>query len=173
MSYRSHALVLAIYPSTRGIAFVLFEGPLSPVDWGVKEMRGAGKNALCLLAVGDLLERYELGIVILQDTSSPGTQRSQRIKDLNTAITELAASYGFETIAFSRAEIIQTFAKNGAMTKQTIAETVAAHIPAFRRYLPPVRRPWMSEDSRMALFDAAALGLTFFQSPSGGQEQVA
>jgi hypothetical protein len=29
----------------------------------------------------------------------------------------------------------------------------------------------MSEDSHMALFDAAALGMTFFKSPSGGREK--
>ena len=29
-------------------------------------------------------------------------------------------------------------------------------------YLPPIRKIWKSEDSRMGLFDAAALALTFF-----------
>jgi len=41
---RRYALVLSIYPNTRGFAFVLFEGPLSPFDWGVKEVRGRGKH---------------------------------------------------------------------------------------------------------------------------------
>ena len=79
-------LLLALYPSSRGIAFVVFEGPLSPVDWGVKEARGARKNAACLSAVSDLLERYELRTAILQDSSSRGTFRSLRIRELNSAI---------------------------------------------------------------------------------------
>jgi hypothetical protein len=29
--------------------------------------------------------------------------------------------------------------------------------------LPPERKPWMSEDSRMAIFDAAAFAMAFFQ----------
>ena len=61
----------------------------------------------------------------------------------------------------------------GVLNKQSLAETIARHIPAFARYLPPPRKPWMSEDSRMSLFDAAALALTFFQSPSMQAEEVA
>jgi hypothetical protein len=37
ISRRRYDLVLAIYPQTRGFAFVLFEGWLSPVDWGIHE----------------------------------------------------------------------------------------------------------------------------------------
>ncbi|WP_156527887.1 hypothetical protein [Bradyrhizobium stylosanthis] len=44
------------------------------------------------------------------------------------------------------------------------AERIAKHIPAFEQYVPPPRKPWMSEDRRMGLFDAAALALTFFQT---------
>jgi hypothetical protein len=47
-------------------------------------------------------------------------------------------------------------------TKGGIAETIAKHIPAFDRFLPPRRKLWMSEDVRMGLFDAAALAFTFF-----------
>ena len=52
------------------------------------------------------------------------------------------------------------------MTKHGIAQTIAKHIPALSLYLPPARKPWMSEDARMGLFDAAALALMFFQSDS-------
>jgi len=31
--------------------------------------------------------------------------------------------------------------------------------------LPRFRKPWMSEDSRMSIFDAVAFGLTCFQTP--------
>jgi hypothetical protein len=43
------------------------------------------------------------------------------------------------------------------------SQLIAKHIPAFERYIPPPRKPWMSEDPRMGLFDAVALGLVFFQ----------
>jgi hypothetical protein len=171
MNFRPHAFVLAIYPSTRGFAFVLFESALSPVDWGAKTVYGQGKNDECLRFADALLNRYEPGIVVLQDTSPEGTTRAQRIRLLNLAIAELIESAGIETIFFSRVEVMRAFASVGAINKRQLAEAIAKHIPAFQRYLPPVRKPWMSEDSRMNLFDAAALALTFFRSPSGAGDR--
>jgi hypothetical protein len=53
-----------------------------------------------------------------------------------------------------------------------MAEVIAKHIPAFVRYVPPPRKPWMSEDARRELFDAAALALVFFQKASCSEGQV-
>ncbi len=39
---------------------------------------------------------------------------------------------------------------------------VAERFPELARYLPPERKPWMSEDLKMAIFDAAAFALAFF-----------
>jgi hypothetical protein len=161
---RRHVFVLAVYPSTRGFAFVLFEGALSPADWGVKEIRGAQKNNRCLLAIASLIDQYQPGVLILQDTSPRGTRRARRIRNLNASIGELAESVGIPTIAYSRIEVLNAFASVAPRNKHDLAEAIAKHIPAFDRYLPPPRKPWMSEDARMSLFDAAALALTFFQS---------
>ena len=174
MNARSHVLVLAVYLSTRGFAFVLFESPLSPIDWAVKDIRRTGrKHDRCLFSIAELVDRYQPSLLVLQDTSATGTRRVRRIRTLNSAIIELAENAGIGTIAFSRREVMRAFASVGVTTKRQLAEAIAAHIPAFERYLPPLRKPWMSEDSRMSLFDAAALALTFFQSPSGGGEQAA
>ena len=63
----------------------------------------------------------------------------------------------------SRADVYQTFASAGFANKQSLAKVISLHIPAFERHVPPPRRPWMSEDAMMGLFDAAALALVFFQ----------
>jgi hypothetical protein len=165
---RDHIFVLAIYPSTRGFAFVLFEGALSPVDWGVKEMRGGGKNARSLAAIGAIVERYRPGVLVLQDTTAYGTLRARRIRKLNAAIGEMAEEFAIPTIAFSRTEVMTAFSHVRPRNKHELAAAIAKHIPAFERYLPPPRKPWMSEDVRMNLFDAVALALTFFQSETGG-----
>jgi hypothetical protein len=50
-------------------------------------------------------------------------------------------------------------------TKHALAEIIAHRFPdelGFR--LPPKRRPWMSEDSRMDIFDAVALVLAYYRS---------
>jgi hypothetical protein len=65
------------------------------------------------------------------------------------------------------------FAEFGLPNKHSMAELIAKHIPALEHYLPPPRKPWMSEDARMGIFDAAALALVFFQRAGGSEGQIA
>src|SRR3981081_1306019 len=105
MSLKRYALVLAIYPTNRGFAFVLFEGALSPIDWGIARRDGHEKNSRCLTLIAALFLRYEPDVLVLQDTSLAGTQRSPRIIDLNIAISELAEEPGMPVHAYSRARV--------------------------------------------------------------------
>jgi hypothetical protein len=165
--FRRYELVLSIYPNTRGFAFVLFQSALSPFDWGVKEMRGRRKHSRCLAKIVTLLDRYHPDILVLQDTSPNGTRRVRWVTNLNAAIAELAKGREMLVYLYSREDVRGAFGYLGAVNKQIIAEVIAKHIPAFERYVPPPRKPWMSEDARMGLFDAAALGLVFFQREGG------
>jgi len=52
------------------------------------------------------------------------------------------------------------FFADGQGTKHALAEILAARFPEeLGCRLPPKRRPWMSEDYRMDIFDAVALAL--------------
>jgi hypothetical protein len=169
---RRYAIVLSVYLNTRGFAFVLFEGPLSPFDWGVKEVRGRGKHSRCLAQVEAIFSRYQPDILVLQDTSPSGTARAPRIKHLNVAMAKLGVERGIPVYAYSRELVLSAFSPLGAANKQSIAEVIAKHVPGFERYIPPPRKPWKSEDARMGLFDAAALGLVFFQRLGGIQSPL-
>ena len=157
---RRHTLVLGLYPTTRGFAFALFEGPLSPYDWGVSYMKG-GKNEWCLKKISKLLDRYTPDAIVLQDMSSTGTWRVPRIRALNSEIEKLAEARGITAFAYSRRQVRPYFPQ--PHTRQQIAETIAKHIPAFESFLPPVRKIWKSENPHMSLFDVAALALTHYQ----------
>jgi len=159
---RSIGLVLAIYPTTRGFGFALFEESLSPVDWGVKEVRQSNKNARCLEKIALLMDLHQPDIVVLEDTTVKGSRRSARIRRLTRAIEHLALSRSIETHRYSRRAIRMCFAQAGAATKYEVAQVIARQIAAYEPLLPPPRKIWMSEDPRMALFDAAALALTFY-----------
>jgi hypothetical protein len=61
-----------------------------------------------------------------------------------------------------RLGIMKTFITDGQGTKHALAEIMAERFPdELGSRLPPKRKPWMSEDSRMNIFDAAALALVF------------
>jgi hypothetical protein len=169
---RRYDLVLAIHLQSRGFAFVLFEGWLAPVDWGVQETRGADKNARCLTRIASLLALHTPDVLILQDMSERGTLRAARIQELNRRIAGLADQRGILVRTYSRAQVIESF-EQGARTKQRIAETITKHIPALGLYVPKARKPWMSEDARMGIFDAAALAWMFFHSISGDEQDAA
>jgi Holliday junction resolvasome RuvABC endonuclease subunit len=169
---RRYAFVLAVYPNTRGFAFVLFEGHLSPIDWGVKEMRGRRKHSRCVASIDKILDRYEPDILVLQDTSPTGTRRARRVTNLNAAVATLASGRAIPVYAYSREVVRSAFEDIGLPNKHSMAELIAKHIPAFERYVPPPRKPWMSEDARMGLFDAAALALVFFQKAGGSEGQI-
>jgi len=49
-----------------------------------------------------------------------------------------------------------------ASNKHQIATAIAERFPDLLSVLPPQRKSWQSEDYRMSVFDAAAIGIAFF-----------
>jgi hypothetical protein len=82
--------------------------------------------------------------------------------------SEIRTSRAFTRPLKSRRRAIATrcpcnfFSPLGVRNKNEIARFIAARFPELARSLPPERKPWMSEDSRMAIFDAAALAFASF-----------
>ncbi|MGX1360714.1 hypothetical protein QNJ95_37200 [Bradyrhizobium elkanii] len=127
MSHR-HAIVLSIYLNTRGFAFIVFEGPLAPFDWGIREMRGPGKYKLCLTRIMQLFDRYALDVLVIQDTSKHGTERAPWISNLNAAIAAFAKDRDIPILAYSRDQVQGMFEPYGCPNKQRRAELIAKHI---------------------------------------------
>lgn len=154
-------LVLAVHPNRRGFAWVVFEGPLSPVDWGMASAK-VGRNAKLLARFERLLQRYEPDCVVFEEFETGDVRRLDRSRLLCRAMAHLAATRGIEPCVYRRAVIRTCFANAGAVTRYEIANVIATHIEAFRHRLPRKRAPGASGDIRQALFDAAALALTHF-----------
>ena len=65
----------------------------------------------------------------------------------------------------SRKQVREVFFANDEGTKQEQAELLAARFPEeLGSRLPPKRKPWKSEDSRMDIFDAVAFAGHFLRS---------
>lgn len=166
------ASVLALSPSSRGLAFVLFEGPLAPVDWGIKDIRGRQKSARSLEAAKRLIDGFHPDVLVLDDLAGPYSRRPERTRDLQQQVAEYAERRGVTVHRYDRLDIRACFEKvasakgfgepKGAMSREEIAQSIADMIPRLASHLPPVRRLWMPEDARLSLFDAAALGVTFY-----------
>ncbi|MBI2720149.1 MAG: hypothetical protein HYX36_15510 [Rhizobiales bacterium] len=158
-------LVLSVSLTIRGFAFILFEGPHTPVDWGIHDARGSKKNANCLSGIAALIQRNRPDLLILENVEHPSSHRSARVRSLSKDLRIFVEEYGLPAMLISRGDIRDAFASQNAQTKDEIAEVIAEELPVLVRYLPPTRKPWMSEDARMGLFDAAAMYLTLALRP--------
>jgi hypothetical protein len=159
----SAELVFAVFPSTRGFGYAVFEGPKSLVDWGVKGVRGRQKNLASLTKVRELLAFYRPDVLVLENYQGRGSRRARRIQTLINLLTAHAAKERIAIASYSRSEVRACF---GLTTKHEMAEAIVREFPELEPRLPPVRKIWMSEDRRMNIFDAAALAITFFNSKS-------
>lgn len=163
-------LTLAITLSTRGFAYVFFEAPETPFDWAVVEVKGSGKNEQIVERIEKLLNLYHPQILVLENIQTKSAKRSSRLQNLSLTLAHMATCMGMDVHLYDRPVIRQTFKAVGAKTKVEIAHVIAAAIPAFMHRLPPIRKIWMSEDSRQMLFDAAALVMTHYAVSSPLQE---
>jgi Holliday junction resolvasome RuvABC endonuclease subunit len=160
-AYIKDIRVLAIDPSTRGFGFAVLEGPDQLIDWGVKETK-KNKNAISLKLIEDLIDRYLPRVIVVEDYAGKGSRRCRRVCELIEDISKVASKRQINVRSFSRAKVKQAFSESGAINKQEIATAIAKQFPELVPRLPRFRKPWMSEDYRMSIFDAVAFGLTFF-----------
>lgn len=161
-------LVLSVYGTSKGFAFVLFEGPDAPYDWGVRDIHNPSRNQKCIEAIERIILRHQPAALILEDTSDRHSRRTARTRRLYQSITHLANTHVIEVHRYPKAAIKQTFHSVGATTKHEIAQAIARQIPAFATRLPRYRKAWMSQDMRQGLFDAAALVLYHYGARDAG-----
>jgi Holliday junction resolvasome RuvABC endonuclease subunit len=155
--------VLAVDPSTRGFGFAILEGPNRLIDWGVKETkRDKRKRSLKLIA--ELMERYQPNVVIVEEYKGKGSRRCHRVGELINDISKIALQRGIRVRSISRLKVKQAFSESGASNKHEIALAIASHFPELALRLPRFRKPWMSEDYRMSIFDAMAFATAHFRS---------
>ena len=149
-------LCLDIRP--RSFAFVVFEGPKVVLDWGARSFR-RGVNAVRVplgIKIARLLDEYVPCALVLE---RPRTRKHLRIV---AAIRKQAKLHGIPIRLISATAIDKAFSGSND-NKHQIASALATRFPDLLSVLPPKRKPWQSEDYRMSIFDAAALGTAYFQ----------
>jgi len=155
--------ILAIDPTTRGFGFAVLEGPMSLVDWGVKEAKGkTNKNERSLNLIEDLIIHYRPDVIVVEDYDGQDSRRCPRVAGLIRRVAQLAGKRKIIIRSFSRSMVRDAFSEVHAHTKHQIAEAVSSRFPELVPRMPKFRKCWMPEDYRMNFFDAIALGLTYF-----------
>ncbi len=164
--------VLAVAPFVSGVAYVLFNGPWLPIDWGIKWIR-SDKNAVGVKKVAGLIQKYQPDILVFEDHTGPGSRRAKRIETLLDDIREIAKTEKIEPRRYSRGQIRDVFSAYGAVTKYDIAKAIAEQYRDFAPKLPGPRKIWLPEHPNMSIFDAASLALTYFTSTTPALDRPA
>ncbi len=161
--------VLAIDPTNRGCGFAVFEGPTRLIDWGIKRVGGRNVNAGCIAAVVRLLRWYEPECLVIEDCAVRGARRRDRVRRLTDDLVDLARRFHVRAVRVPWTRVRRACGSSPIATKEQIAARLAEQFPELARHLPAHRKPWMSEDVRMSIFDAAALARTWLDRDGRGQ----
>jgi Holliday junction resolvasome RuvABC endonuclease subunit len=163
MSTPFHRRVLAIHPAGRGFGYAVLESPTRLIDWGVKTTR-QDKARKTLAMVSKLFKEYTPDILVVEDCRSGASRRGTRVEQLLTSIKTLAVLKGVRPCSISKRTVKNVFSAYQARNREQIAAVLAQRFPELAPWLPRHRKPWMSDDYRMAMFDAAALALACFHT---------
>jgi hypothetical protein len=104
-----------------------------------------------------ILLTYKPSVAII--SSSAGVNSKKRV--IRRKLRSAAVKRAVDLIAVKRPIIKHYFARYNAVTKYEVAQAVADIFPDLIWKLPPKRRVWQREDSRMSIFDAAAAVITY------------
>lgn len=154
--------ILAIDPTSRGFAYAVLEGTERLVDWGLVQIGRGATTAPGRLE--SLLERYKPDLLVTGEYLLE-PRRGRTMRPLLEDAEALAWGRGIPTGRISRTAIALAFEGVGK-TKHARAVAIVEHFPELLPRLPAPRKPWMSEDERMNIFDAIALALAASLKPS-------
>lgn len=166
--------VLAIDPFSRGVGFAVLEGPEQLIDWGLRTT-GHADNTKAARVIDKLIDRFRPDVLALEDWDAAGSRRCDRVQKL---LDRIATDEGTRVLVrlVTRGEIRAIGPMPQTGTKQGRARFLVERFLELRAFLPPVRKPWMPEDDRMAIFDAVSFGAACFPArtaPADPPEQTA
>ena len=154
--------ILAIAPLSRGLGYAVMEGPDKLLAAGNKAIL-RHKNAGALAWAEKFIRFYQPDELVLPDVNAADTHRAQRIKILHRQMLGWTKKRQLKVKLISVTQQRERLLGNPKGTKYAMAKMLAEKFPVeLGNRLPPKRRPWMSEDPRMDIFDAVGLATTFW-----------
>ena len=159
---KSAKLVLAVQPTSHGFGWVLFERPMSLVNWGIASTHN-DYATWCMARFEKLVDLYRPQVLVLETRPADKGFSKGRARLLSKAMQGFCANRDIEVHRYAYAEVTEALVAKPVEKRRAIVEAVAGIFPILRDRQPRPRRPWESEDGRRCLFDAAALGVAHFR----------
>ena len=143
--------ILAIEPTSRGLAFVLFEGGLV-IDWGTRR-----DNQRPIEIAHRLLTHFTADLLVIENPDARGCKRRNRVRRLLRDLANSARHRNIATLLVSRDEVRMAWMRVGATAKHAVAAAIGRMFPEVEYLIPPPRKTYASEYARGEIFDAMSL----------------
>ena len=158
--------ILAIDLRPRRFGYALFEGPRLLLDWGISSypsmVEGGAEVAARRLQA--LLRMSSPSAIVVKTERWERAAASSSTRALTVAISREVSERSLPIRLIGQRELRGTFLNLQCETKYEIAAVLARIFPELLWKVPPKRQIWQTEHPRMAMFDAIALGLAYWQN---------
>lgn len=158
--------ILAIDLRPQRFGYAVSEGPKQLLDWGAANYRPGGDigAASARASARKLIAIFHPAVMVVREAGGKTMAKSRGVQPILKALRHLAKAHDVPVHLVSRADVRVAFRPHGAKTKHEIACSLATMIPELRWRIPPQREIYESEPSAMAIFDAVALGYTYWEA---------
>jgi hypothetical protein len=167
MRRRRGLRILAIDARRNRFGYALFEGSRRLLDWGASsvspQMNTRSATQSARKRVTPLLKRSHPAAIIVKRLRRTRTGKSSTPGPILRTIETEAARLQIPLYFLRRKEIRSIFGDHEGKTKYDIAEFLVGMFPELSIRLPPRRKRWQSEPHVMTVFDAVAVGFTFWK----------
>jgi hypothetical protein len=156
--------IIAFDVRSRSFAFSVFEGPNDLLDFGLRSFR-KGANAVLVPArekLATLFDEFSPSAVVHNDSPSRKSKWKLRIGD---ALLQESQKRRIPVRHITRGMVKKAFQEHDG-NKHEIATVLAQRFAVLATKLPRKRKCWQSEDYRMSIFDATALGVAYLTTQS-------
>lgn len=164
-------VVLAIDIRHRKFGYALFEGHRTILDWGQRVYPAVGdtERTLAQKRLSKLIALRQPDLIVLRKERWERALVDSNLTNPVMAVRSEAEARSIPIYLIDQAAIRTTFSRFGCETREDTAAVIVSIFPELLRSLPPKRKPWKAEHPRMSVFDAIALGLSYWHA---GREHI-
>jgi hypothetical protein len=158
--------ILAIDLRPQQFGYAVFEGTERLLDWGATYFRPGGTIGAVAAGkrVAVLVRVFLPSVIVVKKVRRNMTSNSPGVQPILKAIRHEASARSIPVCFIARADVREAFREFRSKSKYEIACILTGMFPELLWRLPPKRKNYQSEHTSMTIFDAVALGFTYWKS---------
>ena len=157
--------ILTIDLRAQRFGYAVFEGPKQLLDWGARFYPPGGKSGAVVAGnrIAALIKAFPPTVIVVRKVRHKMMRNSAGVQPILKAIRREASTHSIPVHFVARSEVREAFRILRAKSTYEIAGILTAIFPELLWRLPHKRKTYESEHPVMSIFDAIALGFTYWQ----------